>query len=97
MGADEPQLRYQAQCAGHEELRDITIETRAEVRMLSGQINQFMTAMARQEERIEVLEAERHQRIGAEKNATRTAAIVAGVISAGGVVVGLILTLWRGS
>ncbi len=97
MAADEPQLRYQVQCAGHEELRDIVIETRAEVRMLSGQINQFMTAMARQEERIEVLEAERHQRIGAEKNATRTAAIVAGIISTGGVVVGLILALWRGS
>jgi tetrahydromethanopterin S-methyltransferase subunit F len=79
-----------AQCEGHEELRDIAITTRAEVRMLSGQIEQIATAL-------EDLKADKNQRIGSERNSNRTAAIIAGVISSAGVVIGLILAFWRGN
>lgn len=47
--------------------------------------------------RIKTLETEREQREGAEKSTTRTAAIVAGVISTAGVIIGIVLAFWRGS
>jgi tetrahydromethanopterin S-methyltransferase subunit F len=90
MAANDPHLNYQVQCTGHEELRDIAITTRAEVRMLSGQMEQIMTSM-------EDLKADRNQRIGSERNSNRTAAIIAGVISSAGVVFGVIIALWRGN
>jgi hypothetical protein len=90
MGDDEPKFRYQVQCSGHEELRDIAITTRAEMRILSGQMSQIATA-------IEELKAEQNQRIGANRSSSRTAAIIAGAISSAGVLAGIFISLWRGS
>ena len=90
MGDDDPKFRYQVQCTGHEELRDIAITTQAEVRMLSGQMAQIATA-------IDELKAERNQRIGADRSSSKTAAIIAGVISSAGVIAGVIISLWRGN
>lgn len=94
MGDDRPTLRFQAQCAGHEELRDIVIETRSEVRMLSGQITQFMDRLDKHNTRIDSLESYRDTQIGAERSTNRTAAIIAGGISTFGVLVGILIAFW---
>lgn len=48
------------------------------------------------ENRIKLLESDKDQRIGADKNVTRTAAIVSGIISGISALVVIIVQLWPG-
>ena len=85
-------------CAGHEELRDIVIETRTDVKYIREALTKGDQRMTDQDKRINALEAEQDKRKGFEdavkQIATVRATIVSIVISGLIVLIGFIAYLW---
>lgn len=108
-------------CAGHEELRDIALGTRNDVKHLQETIVQFMQfvndhesrvrsleihgAKISQEnaeglklvvDRVDTLEGFKDGHNAAERETSKIAAIVAGVISSIGVLIGIVIAVFSG-
>jgi hypothetical protein len=101
MGSDD-QNRESVICDGHQELRDIVIETRTDVKHILEALKKGSETMEKQETRIDALESAEDQRKGYEAAITKIATTRATVVS---VIIGvatLILTLayvvlvWKG-
>lgn len=108
-------------CVGHEELRDIALGTRNDVKHLQESVTQFMASIESHESRlryleingakisqdtaaglrdvmgrVDILEGFKDGHNAAEKETSKIAAIVAGVISAIGAVVGVLVSMFSG-
>ena len=83
-------------CSGHQELRDIVIETRTDVKHILQELEKGEIRMKNHETRINTLESIKDQQTGADRQVAKTAGIVAGVISLIGVIVSIIVSIWRG-
>jgi len=83
-------------CSGHQELRDIVIETRTDVKHILFELGKGEIRMKNHETRINTLESIKDQQTGADRQVAKTAGIVAGVISLIGVIVSIIVSIWRG-
>lgn len=85
-------------CAGHQELRDIVIETRNDVRHIREALDDGSDKMKDHERRIDALESAEDQRKGFDKHvraiATARATIVSILISAAGLVIAFIALFW---
>lgn len=84
-------------CEGHQELRDIVIETRTDVKYIREAIEALQGDGRKRESRISALEAREQLREGETRAATRHAAIIAGIISIFGTVTAITYTIWRGT
>lgn len=82
-------------CSGHQELRDIVIETRNDVKHILSELEKGEIRMKNHETRINALESKNDQQTGADRQIAKTAGIVAGVISLVGVIVSIIVSFWR--
>ena len=85
-------------CEGHQELRDIVIETRNDVKHIRGALDKGDETMKEHGKRIDALESERDQRKGFERSikaiATTRATVVSVVISLAGLIIAAIAYLW---
>jgi len=83
-------------CPGHQELRDIVIETRTDVKHILQELEKGEIRTKNHETRINALESTKDQQTGADRQVAKTAGIVAGAISLIGVAASIIVSLWRG-
>lgn len=85
-------------CEGHQELRDIVIETRSDVKHIREALDKGTETMNDHDKRIDVLESKEDQRKGFEKSvkaiATARAALVSIAISAAGLAIAGIALFW---
>jgi len=85
-------------CDGHQELRDIVIETRADVKHILESLKTGSDKMEKHDTRITALENKESERKGFEKSvksiATARATIVSLVISGIGVVIAIVAIIW---
>lgn len=82
-------------CTGHQELRDIVIETRADVKHLLEGMKENQRCMGNHEDRINRLEAFEDRRVGEAKATVRNAGLIAGIIATVGTLVSIFYTLGR--
>jgi hypothetical protein len=113
--------RISKSCAGHEELRDIALGTRNDVKHLQESVSKFMLSIESHEirvryleingakisqenaiglkdvvDRVDVLEGFKDGHQAAEKETSKLAAIVAGIISTVGVLIGIGIAVFSG-
>jgi len=93
----EVKLEETVNCTGHQELRDIVIETRTDVKHILSELEKGEIRMKNHETRINALESIKDQQTGADRQVAKTAGIVAGVISLIGVIVSIVVSFWRGN
>lgn len=88
----------QMTCRGHEELRDIIIESRSDVKHLNEQMERFLESFEKRvaivDSRLECLEREAIEQRTTIQTVTRTASALAGVVSFIGVVVGILAAVF---
>lgn len=91
MNADDQSVT----CTGHQELRDIVIETRADVKHLLEGMRESQRSMTNHEDRINRLEAFEDRRVGEAKATVRNAGLIAGIIATVGTLVSIFYTIGR--
>lgn len=84
-------------CEGHQELRDIVIETRADVKYIRESMQELASCQKDLDGRVKILESCEDQRVGENRTVTRHAGIVAGIIAILGTLVSIGYTVWHGS
>lgn len=88
----------QMECRGHEELRDLVVETKTEVKNLNLQMERFLGAFEKRvasvDSRLECLEHEAIEQRTTIRNIIRTASALAGVVSFIGIGVGILATVF---
>ena len=68
-------------CVGHQELRDMVIELRADVKHIDSRISELVEVAKTNNNRIAILEAYQNENVGRSKGIASTATIVSVVIS----------------
>jgi hypothetical protein len=76
-------------CPAHDDLLKVAIETSTDVKHILNALTKAEKDREDQERRISTLEAKESERKGEARGITRTAAIVAGIISASGTLVSI--------